>query len=206
MINPSKIKTLRNTNDKYLTPLSVIQQLLDVKPDIPKTASILEPCCSVEKCIVNVLEKNGFTNVSYNIFDETNKKTDFLTFDETITYDYIITNTPYGHKNVLNFINKMKKIATKQIICLYNNNILCGTNHYNNLWNDTDFKLKEVYIFVRPCWLTAEVRQDGKYKTGINSYAWFIWEKGYKGETILRHIDNTKFVLKKADTMANNNP
>lgn len=199
MIRQSKIKELRNKNDKYLTPISIIQQLLDNKSDISKDASILEPCCSIEKIIPTILEKNGYTNVTYNIFNETDLTTDFLLFNENIKYDYIITNTPYGGKTIINFINKMKSIANKQIICLYNLNTLCGTNNYNKLWTDTEFKLKEVYIFVRPCWLTDTIRPDGKYKTGINAYAWYVWEKNYIGETMLKHIDNTEFVLRKKD-------
>lgn len=198
MIKQSKVKELRNKNDKYLTPYSIIQQLLDVI-ELDKNASILEPCCSIEKVIVNTLQKNNFVNVSFNIYDETQPETDFLNFDENVKYDYIITNTPYGNRTIINFINKMKRIATKKIICLYQLSMLCGTNNYNELWNDNDYKLKEVYVFVRPSWLTNEVREDGKYKTGINQYAWFVWEKGYQGETIIKHIDNTRYVLRKSD-------
>jgi hypothetical protein len=198
MIHQSKIKELRNKNDKYLTPFSVIQQLLDYKTDIPKDASIFEPCCSNEKIIINTLEKNGFNNLSYNIFDEDKPETNFLLFDETKQFDYIITNTPYG-KIAIDFIAKMKKIASKQVIALYNFNTLTGKNNFEKIWSDNDYKLKEIYIFIRPCWLMNTVREDGKYKTGINGYAWFIWDKEYKGEPILKHIDNNRFVLSKGD-------
>ena len=198
MLKPSLKKHLRNVNDKYLTPFSVIQQLLDIKTDIPKTASILEPCCSVEKTIVTTLEKNGFTNVTYNIYDELVTETNFLLFDETIQYDYIITNTPYG-KVAIDFIKKMKKIARKQVIAFYTMNTLIGSKNYERIWQDNNYKLKELYIMVRPCWLLDTVREDGKYKTGINSYAWYVWDSEYTGEPIIRHIDNACFVLKKTD-------
>lgn len=202
MIRQSKVKELRNKNDKYLTPPSVIQQLLDYKKDIPKNASILEPCCSPEKIIINTLEKNGFSNLSYNIYDENKPETNFLLFDESNKYDYIITNTPYG-RVAIDFIAKMKKVATKQVIALYNFNTLTGTNNYNKIWKDDTYKLKEIYILVRPCWLKETAREDGKYKTGINGYAWFVWENGYTGEPILRHIDNSRFVLSKKDDIIN---
>lgn len=196
MIRPSKIKEKRNHNDNYLTPYSVIQQLLDVI-NIDKWASILEPCCSPEMTIVKTLKKNDFCNVIPNLYDETNPMSDFLKFDENVKYDYIITNSPYGDIITTNFINKMKKIATKQIICLYPMVILCGSKRYDRLWNDEEFKLKEIYVLVRPCLLTNEVREDGKYKTGMSNYAWFIWEKGFSGDTTIKHIDNTEFVLRK---------
>lgn len=198
MIRQSKVHELRNKNDKYLTPTSIIQQLLD-NVIIDKNVSILEPCSSIEKTIVNTLIKNNFTNVSFNIYDEENPQTNFLNFDENVKYDYIITNTPYGNKVVLDFINKMKKIATKQIICLYQLSMLCGANNYNKIWNDENYKLKEVHVLIRPAWLEETVREDGKYKTGIIHYAWFIWEYGYEGETILKHINNNQYVLKKSD-------
>ncbi len=200
MIKQSKVKELRNKYDKYLTPYSVIQQLLDAIV-IDKHASILEPCCSTEKTIVSVLQRNGFNNVAFNIYDETKPETDFLTFDETLKYDYIITNTPYGNKNIIRFINKMKKIATKQIYCLYQLSMLCGTTNYNEIWNDNEYKLKEVYVLVRPVWLENTIRADGKYKTGITQYAWFCWEKNYVGEPIIKHIDNTCYVLRKSDKL-----
>lgn len=198
MIHQSKVKELRNKNDKYLTPYSVIQQLLDYKQDIPKDASIFEPCCSIEKIIVNTLEINGYNNVSYNIYDENKIETDFLLHNENKKYDYIITNTPYG-KVAIEFIKKMKQVATKQVIALYNFNILTGATNYKKIWCDDNYKLKEVYFFIRPCWLKDVVRNDGKYNTGINGYAWFVWENGYIGEPILKHIDNNRFCLKKAD-------
>ena len=74
--------------------------------------------------------------------------------------------------------------------------ILCGSKRYEKLWNDDEFKLKEIHILVRPCLLTNEVREDGKYKTGMNNYAWFIWEKGFVGDTTIKHIDNSDFVLR----------
>jgi hypothetical protein len=198
MIKQSKIKELRNKNDKYLTPYSVTQQLLDMI-DIDKQSTILEPCCSVEKTIVTTLEKNNFSNITYNIYDENKAETNFLIFDETKKYDYIITNTPYGNKNIINFVNKMKKVATKRIYCLYQLSMLCGTTNYNEIWSDTDFRLKEVYILVRPVWLEETIRTDGKYKTGITQYAWFCWDKDYEGEPIIKHIDNTNYVLRKKD-------
>lgn len=193
MINPSKIKVLRNKNDNYLTPISMTEQLLE-KLNIDKNSSIFEPCCSIEKTIITALQKQNYNNIHYNIYNDDSD--DFLKFDENIKYDYIITNTPYGDWTIINFVNKMKKVATKQVIALYPLAILCGTKKYNKLWNDKEYGLKEVYVFVRPAFLTNEIRTDGKYKTGINQYAWFIWENGFSGQTTLRHIDNTDFVLR----------
>jgi hypothetical protein len=194
MIVQSKKKELRNAYDKYLTPYSLIQQVID-KFHLEKDAIILEPCCSTEKTIVSVLETNGFTNITFNIFNPLKPETDFLNFDINNKFDVILTNTPYGDKNIIAFVKKMKQIATKNIICLYPLSILHGTNKYNELWCDKEFGLRYVITIIRPPWLTDFVREDGKYSSGINQYAWFIWEKGYAGKPELDFIDNAKFLI-----------
>jgi hypothetical protein len=196
MITPQKKHIYRNANDKYITPYSLTQQLLD-NVVIDKDVSILEPCCSVESCIAKVLKKNGY-NPTENIYDPDKPETDFLNFDTSKKYDYIITNTPYG-KSIIPFVKQMKKIATKQIICLYPMSTLHSTTRYKEIWNDKDYKLKTILMFVRPPWLKDTVQEDGKYNTGMNAYGWFIWENNYEGEISLKLIDNTLYVNKKSD-------
>ena len=196
IVLPQKKHTKRNPNDKYLTPYSLTQQLLDYI-HLDKTSTILEPCSSVEGCIVKVLRDNGYSP-DENIYHPDNPSTDFLNFDTSKQYDYIITNTPYG-KSILPFVKQMKKIATKQFIALYPMNTLHSTKRYDELFLDTEYKIKKILMFVRPPWLEDKVREDGKYKTGLNTYAWFIWEKGYDGEITLDMINNTSYVLKKKD-------
>ena len=45
-------------------------------------------------------------------------------------------------------------------------------------------------IFSRYAMLTNdEQREDGKYYSrGMVTYAWYIFEKGFEGDTILKHI------------------
>ena len=191
-----KKKEYRNLHDKYLTPLSLVEQLL-CHIVLDKTASILEPCCSVEKSIIQVLEQNGFKNLTANIYNPEISSTDFLLFNTEKKYDYIITNTPYGDKEITKFILKMKQIATKQIICLYPLSILQGIKRYKQIWCDKVFPLKEVLLFVRPPFLTDTINPEGKYKTGMTFYAWFIWEKDYIGEIQFRHINNQEFCITK---------
>lgn len=195
IILPQKKHILRNKFDKYITPYSVTQQLLDTIL-LDKTATILEPCCSEKLCITKILEKNGFTNVTSNIYDETKPETDLFNLDETNKFDYIITNTPYG-KTIPDIIEKFKKIALKKIICLYPISTLHGTKRYNKLWLKDDFQLKEILMFVRPPFLKDSVQEDGCYQSGINAYGWFVWEKGYDGEIMLKLIDNYAFINRK---------
>ena len=50
--------------------------------------------------------------------------------------------------------------------------------------------MAKVLIFSRYAMLTNdEPREDGKYYSrGMVTYAWYIFEKGFEGDTILKHI------------------
>jgi len=198
MICPQKKHELRNVYDKYLTPFSITQQLLD-NIRLDKDTTIFEPCSSREGSIVKVLKKNGYTNVIENIYDPAICETDIFNLP-TDTCEVIITNTPYG-KDIPKFVKKMKKIATKQVIALYPISILHGTKRYNNMWKqDDDYKLSNVLMFVRPPMLLDDIQENGKYNTGMNAYGWFIWTKGHTSEEVsLKQIDNSDFVNRKRD-------
>lgn len=190
-----KKKAERNACDKYLTPPSVVQQLLDCCPNVAtKDATIYEPCASPELTIGNVLRKNGFTNITENIYKIDVYATDFLS-QPIKHYDTIITNTPYGDKNITAFILKMKQVATHRIVALYPLSILQGIKRFKAIWSDKEFALKEVLLFVRPPFLSDTFREDGCYFTGMTFYAWFIWEKGFQGDVSFRHINNQQFCL-----------
>jgi len=196
MISPQVIHTYRNKNDKYLTPYSLTQMLLD-NTNINKSSSILEPCSSIEGAIVKVLRQNGFNNITENIYDENDTNTDLFNINNQ--YEYIITNTPYG-KRIISIIEKFKTIATKQIIALYPINTLHSTKRFNSeIFTKTNYKLKEVLMFVRPPWLKDTLQENGKYDTAMNAYGWFIWENGYNGEITLRLLDNSKYCNKKIE-------
>ena len=47
--------------------------------------------------------------------------------------------------------------------------------------------------------LGDKLREDGKYKTGMMVYAWFVWENGYAGLPMIDWIDNNDDVLSKKD-------
>ena len=194
MIAPQKKHELRNKYDKYLTPLSITQQLLD-NIELAKDTCIIEPCSSENCSIVSVLKKNGYTNVRENIYIPDKEETSIFEIPDN-SCDVIITNTPYG-KSIIPFVKKMKQIAKKMIIALYPVNTLSGTQRLNELWKDDDFKLSKVLMFSRPPFLTDKIQEDGKYTTGMNAYAWFIFEKGFSADTIIKLIDNTEFVNRK---------
>ncbi len=177
----------RKQNDYYATHYSLTKQLLEIEKF---EGSILEPCCGKEKAIVKVL--NNFDVSYYDIEDGI----DF--FNEINLYDNIITNPPY--KDSMKWIAKCKQIAKYKFALLLPLAHLQGINRlYNNIYKDKEYGLSKVYIFCRYPMLGAELRDDGKYPTGMMTLAWMIWEKGFCDKPTIDWIDNNKYVLKKGD-------
>jgi len=185
----AKEKSLRNKNDEYITPTSMVQQLIDTHY-ISKFNTILEPCCSTHKTIPNTLRKNGFTNITENIMTEDG--IDFMEWDCSKKFDTIITNIPYGIKNFVRFMTKMKQVAKEEIICLFPMNYLNGKERYR-FYQDKDFPLSAIYPFSRYSLITEEA-QD-KYKGGMALYGWYVFKKGYSGNCIMKQINNDPYII-----------
>ena len=187
----------RNKSDMYSTPYSMTEQLLqNEKFDYKKT--VLEPCCG-HWAITKVLEKNF---LSSNI-ESTDKNDGFDFFDYTNSYDYIITNPPFSL--AFEFIQKSKEITKDKFAMLLPLSYLHGQKRYESgVFKDVNYPLTKVYVFTRYPLLTDTIREDGKYKTGMMVYCWFIWEKNNNlnivcNPPVINWIDNNKYVLKKRE-------
>lgn len=175
----------RSKNDFYQTPYSMTRLLLD-NEYFDYNKSVLEPCCG-NNAIVKILKEKWNENL-INYYDI---EKDFFT--ETKQYEYIILNPPY--KLSFEFLLKCKNVCNK-FAMLLPLNYLHGKRRYDNIYCDKDYPLKKVYVFTRYPLLTSEdVREDGKYKTGMMVYAWFIFEKGFKNEPTIKWIDNNNDVI-----------
>ena len=184
-------KSQRIANDEYLTPYSMVQQLLDREP-FDLNGTFLEPCCDANfKTIGNTLLRSGVKpeNLTENVFEETGLS--FLDWDESKKVEYIITNTPYGNTNTIEFINKARRVATKKIAMLYPISILNGKQRYDLVCQFTRFPM-----------LLKEARDDGCYHTGMVLYAWFVFDVEGDGKIELIQVDNSQFCLSNLDSQA----
>lgn len=192
MTEPGKAFMNRSTDSNcFDTPYSMTHQLLEVER-FNRKLSTLEPACG-NYAIADVLENHCcFFKVkpfSRLICYDIKKGINFLL--EKSKFDYIITNPPYGEL-ADEFVIHAKKLYKKKIAFLLRTNYLSGKKRFDKrVYNE----LKTVYVFTRMADLRCQLRPDGKYKTAGIVYAWFIWEKGYRGEPRIRHIDNQKYVL-----------
>lgn len=182
----------RRKGDFYETPYSMTEQLLEhEKFDYKKL--VLEPACG--KGAITKILKNNFFYVDGSDIEKDFLKNDF------IYYDYIITNPPFSL--AFEFIQKSKQIAKEKFAMLLPLSYLHGKKRYEKkIFRDENYPLTKVYVFTRYSLLIDTIREDGKYKTGMMVYAWFIWEKEPKTKEypIIKWINNDKFILKKVLT------
>ena len=177
----------RKKSDFYETPYTITRRFLAEEP-FDSHLSFCEPACG-NGAIVKVLKE--LTNNITNYDTEKN----FL-FD-TQHYDYIITNPPFSL--AYEFVLHAKKLTRKKFAFLLPLSYLHGKKRYDEIYSTKDFPLARVYVFTRYPMLGEPLREDGKYNTGMMVYAWFVFEKAYKGEPVIRWIDNNDDVLSKKD-------
>ena len=175
----------RKKSDFYETPYSLTEHILE-EEDL--YGSILEPACG-NGAIVKVFDKY---NIPITYYD---REVDFL--KEKRKFDNIITNPPFSL--AYEFIQKAKEVANKKIILLLPLSYLHGKERLDNIWISKKFPLKCIYVFCRYPMLGEKLREDGKYNTGMMVYAWYVWDKEYFKEPIIRWIDNDCDVLRKED-------
>ena len=142
--------------------------------------NIWEPACG-EGHISKVLEAHGYKVVSTDLVDRNYGGIgDFLAIDNTSWQGDIITNPPY--KYAKEFVEKSLQIIPEgnKVAMFLKLLFLEG-------------KARKEFFRVNPpktVWVSSSRLQcgmNGKFEgTSATCYAWFIWEKGYKGDTIIK--------------------
>lgn len=196
----------RHKSDFYQTPTSMTEQLLE-NEKFEDGKTFLEPA-SGQGAIHKIIDKI-FVNSTIYFFDiNLPGKFDFLTLKDNC--DYIITNPPFSL--ALEFIQKAKQVATEKFAMLLPLSYLHGQARFEKqIFNDPNYPLTKVYVFTRYPLLESTIRADGKYKTGMIAYAWYVWEKNYlspgdcyyeiytKEVPVIKWINNQKYILSKKD-------
>lgn len=181
-------KGQRKESDFYQTPYSITQQLLE--KEIFEYDEVCDPACG-EKAITKILENRFYCVIANDIKFGQN----FLI--DTNRYKNIITNPPFSLAN--EFIEKCYQVCTNKFALLMPLVYLHGQKRYKQgLFRG----LTKVYVFTRMPMLTSEIREDGKYNTGMQVYAWFVFENG-NGLTCngpeIKWIDNSMYILRKGE-------
>lgn len=106
---------------------------------------------------------------------------DFLECDEPFNGD-IITNPPYKYLN--KFILKGLELTKRKLAILGRIQTLETKNRFNDIFKDNP--PARVYVFVR----RLKVAKNGDFDIGSSAvcYAWFVWDKLYDGEPVVRWL------------------
>ncbi len=173
----------RREGDFYETPYSITQQLLNVESfgDV-----VLEPAAG-SGAIARVLLANGI----YPVERDMSTGDDFLQSSEQ--FQFIVTNPPFS--KAFEFVQHAKKICTQKFAFLLPLAYLHGEKRFQHIYQDTEFPLARVHIFTRYPMLGDPLRQDGKYRTGMLVYAWYVWDKNHVGSPTIHWISNQEYIL-----------
>lgn len=177
----------RKESDFYETPYALTRLFLDTK-ELSPNETTLEPACG-GGAITRMLREYGFKNV---ISGDIQQGLDFM--DNKVPVEQIITNPPYSL--AYEFIKHAKEITLGKICFLLPLSYLHGKQRFDDIWMDKTFPLKKVYVFTRYPMLGEPIRDDGRFNTGMVVYAWYVWERGYRGQAELAWLDNNPYVLK----------
>ena len=177
----------REVNDNYATSPIAIDKLLAVE----KPTKFIWECACGEGHLSERLKEFGYEVYSSDLIDRgyygTNVK-DF--FDVNVLdddYD-ILTNPPYKYAKefVLHALDLLSE--GRKAFMFLKLTFLEGKARFKELFNIAP--PKSIYVFSERI-LCAK---NGKFKEMQESggsavcYAWFVWEKGFKGETTLKWI------------------
>lgn len=174
-------KQERAENDYYATEPKAVELLLQVERF---NKEVLEPACG-EGHISEVLKKAGYSVYSYDLVDRGyGDKMDFFNLEEW-TGD-IITNPPY--KYAKEFVqHALEIILDGSKVAMFLKVQFLESRSRRELFEKNPPKC----IYVSSGRLCCARNGDFEAAKGSNAmcYCWYVWEKGFKGDTILKWIN-----------------
>lgn len=177
-------KSEREENDYYATPPSSVKDLLDREIFNKR---IYEPAVGGGH-IADVLTSYGYKVIASDIIDRGypgTKIKDFLTNDYKGDIDVdIITNPPY--KYAKEFVEKSLKIIKdgNKVAMILKLTFLEGQKRRSMFDKNPP---KTIYVYSKRMSCVKNGNFSKKDSSAV-AYAWFIWEKGFTGEPVIRWI------------------
>jgi len=177
----------REDNDYYATDPIAIDKLLAVE----KPFAIIWECACGQGHLAQRLEDKGYITIASDLVDRGYKRTriqDFLTATPPPCPCDILTNPPY--KYAKEFVLKALDLIQpgRKVYMFLKLTFLEGKGRYNDLFSK--HPPKSIYVFSERI-LCAKNGMFQQMKDGGGSavaYAWFVWEKNFKGTTEVKWI------------------
>lgn len=173
----------REVNDFYSTDPNALRLFLN---KFKLHTQVWEHACGMGH-LSEVLKEYGYDVLSSDLIDRGYGKTgvDFLTEEhENLKVD-IITNPPY--KYAYEFVDKaMSMVAEGQYVVMFLKVQFLEGQKRLNLFN----KYPPKYVYVNSkrqlCYMNGDMT---KKMSSATCYCWYVWEKGFTGEPIIRWLD-----------------
>ncbi len=175
-------KGVRESNDYYATDPIAGRLLLKVEPDL---SNIWECACGAGH-LAKVFVEAGKLYKATDLIDRGyGTVEDFLSNDESYHNGDIVTNPPY--KYAQEFVeHALSKVDNGRKVCMFLKVLFLESQSRKKLF--TVYPPKTIYISSS----RINCAKNGDFKTYNSSaiaYAWFVWVKGYKGETVIKWIN-----------------
>ena len=175
----------RQPHDFYATEPKALELLL-----IEETfAQNIWECACGQGHLSKVLEKAGFsvtsTDIVYRGFG-VSESVDFLDYRDENSFDGdIITNPPY--KYALEFVQQaLHVVKTGHKVAMFLKLTFLEGKKRGEFFKD--FPPKTVYVSSSRL-LCAKNGDFEKFNCSAIAYAWFIWNKGFHGDTVIKWIN-----------------
>ena len=178
----------REENDYYATDPRALELFLDkFSEDGERLADKVWECACGEGHLVNVLKRYGYEVYDSDLVDrgcDGAETMNFLTAG-CKWYGDILTNPPYKHAKefVIEALNSIDN--GHKVIFFLKCQFLEGQDRFKSIFKDYPPKYVYVHSARQNC---AKNGAFDKYTSATLCYCWFVWQKGFKGETILRWI------------------
>lgn len=173
----------REKNDYYATDPKAAKLLLEVEPDL---SSIWECACGeghLAKVFDNADKLGLATDKIYRGYGNLNP-IDFLAYNDYWNGD-IVTNPPY--KFAKEFVEQaLSMVLEGRKVCMFLKLTFLEGKARKELFKK--YPPKTIYV----CSGRVKCALNGDFDaTGQSAacYAWFVWEKGYQGDTVVKWIN-----------------
>ena len=169
----------REVNDYYATEPKAAEWLLKLETF---NNPILEPSCG-EGHISKALIDGGYNVISRDLINRGyGEVADFLSDDNTEWDGDIITNPPY--KYAQEFVEKaLRIIPDGHKVAMFLRVQFMEGKRRRELFNVMPPKRIWISSSRLKC---AKNGEFDKFSSSATAYAWFVWEKGFQGDTIIK--------------------
>lgn len=175
----------RQREDYYATDPKAAHLLLSVEP----TLSNIWECACGERHLANVFADYGILGRASDLVDRCgNEILDFLSIDNLHWGGDIATNPPY--KYAQEFIEKALSIIDNgHYVCMFLKITFLEGKRRKELFRN--HPPKTIYASSSRINCAKNGKFEGLRESGGSAvaYAWYVWEKGYKGPTIIKWIN-----------------